>query len=117
VFGSLKTWNPENLPPDKNPNFIQRLTVVERPPFTSEKWTHVAATWSGLNAPGGSASLYLDGKRVGPAKKIGEAFEWDPSRLAIRLGVNYIGLMDDVAVFDRVLSEKEISSLYLAASR
>ncbi len=112
VFGSLKEWNPDNKPPDKDPNFLQRLVVVVRPPFTRERWTHVVATWSGLNAGGGSASLWVNGKRIAPPKTIGEAFEWDPARLAIRLGVNYVGLMDDVAVFDRELTEAEITAMY-----
>ena len=117
VFGSLKTWNPENKPPDKNPDFIQRLVVVERPPFTREEWTHVAVTWSGLNAPGGSASLFVNGKRISPARKIGEAFEWDPARLAIRLGVNYTGLMDEVAAFDRALSDADVAALHRSFKR
>lgn len=111
VFGSLKSWNPKDTPPDKNPDFLKRLVVIERPPFTREQWTHVAITWSGLNAAGGSASLFVNGKPVPTAKKITEAFEWDPSRLAIRLGVNYVGLMDEVAAFDRALSEADVSAL------
>ncbi|MBC8003561.1 MAG: LamG domain-containing protein, partial [Opitutaceae bacterium] len=108
VFGSLKAWNPADTPPDKNPDFLRRLVVVERPPFTRERWTHVVVTWSGLDAGGaGTASLLLDGKTVSTAKGIREVFEWDPQRLAIRLGVNYVGLMDEVAVFDRALTESE----------
>lgn len=116
VFGSLKIWNPENKPPDKNPDFLQRLVIVERPPFTRERWTHVVATWSGLNAPGGSASLWVNGKPVAPPKRIGEAFEWDAARVTIRLGVNYTGLMDEVTVFDRALSEADLTALYRSAA-
>ena len=113
VFGSLKAWNPKDIPPDKNPDFTKRLIVVERPPFSRESWTHIAITWTGLDAGGaGSASLFLNGKRIGSATGIREPFEWDPNRLAIRLGVNYTGLMDEVAVFDRVLTEQEIATLH-----
>jgi len=114
VFGVLKTWNPKNLPSDKNPDFMQRLVVVENPPFTSDKWTHIVVTWSGLQSPGGSASLFVNGKVAPPAKKIAEAFEWDPARVAIRLGVNFIGLMDELATFDRALNEKDVAALYKA---
>lgn len=113
VFGSLKVWNPADTPPDKNPDFIKRLVVVERPPFSAGRWTHVVVTWSALDKPGqGTASLFLNGKLVSSVKGINEPFEWDRSKLAIRLGVNYVGLMDEVAVFDRPLSESEIANLF-----
>jgi hypothetical protein len=117
VFGQLKSWNPKNIPPDKNPDFMQRLIVVEKPPFTADRWTHIVITWSGLNANSGSASLFLNGKRFAPARKVGEAFDWDSSRLAIRLGVNYIGLMDELAAFDRVLTDDEVAALHRAGTR
>jgi hypothetical protein len=111
VFGNLKAWNPQDIPPDKNPAFMKRLLVVERPPFARERWTNVVVTWSGLGGGNGSASLYLDGKPVSTASGIGEAFEWDPAKVAIRLGVNYVGLMDEVVVFDRALNAREVASL------
>jgi hypothetical protein len=117
VFGSLKGWNPQNTPADKNPDFNRRLVVVERPPFTREQWTHIAITWSGLEGAGpGSASLYVNGKLAGTARNIKERFEWDPSQLAIRLGVNYTGLMDEVAAFDRPLNASEVAALHRAGS-
>jgi concanavalin A-like lectin/glucanase superfamily protein len=110
VFGELKTWNPQNVPPDKNPAFMDRLIVVKQPPFARGKWTHVAITFDGLGKKG-SAKLYLDGKLQGSREGITEPFQWDMSKSAIRLGVNYTGLMDDVMVFRRPLSAKEIASL------
>jgi hypothetical protein len=113
VFGSLKMWNPKDTPPDRNPDFLRRLIVVDRPPFSREHWTHVAVSWARLDkGENGYASLFLNGKRISSATGIREPFEWDPSRLAIRLGVNYTGLMDDVAAFDRALDEHEVASLY-----
>jgi hypothetical protein len=111
VFGSLKAWNPKDTPPDKNPDFTKRLVVIQRPPFTRERWTNVTVTWSALGGGNGSASLYVDGKLASTATGIKEPFEWDPKRLAIRLGVNYVGLMDEVAVFNRALTAAEIASL------
>jgi hypothetical protein len=111
VFGALKAWNPTNTPSDKNPAFTKRLIVVERPPFSRERWTNVAITWSGLGSDAGTASLYLNGRLVSAATGIRESFEWDPARLAIRLGVGYVGLMDEVAVFDRALTAPELASL------
>lgn len=118
VFGSLRAWNPDKSPDAKHPVFLRRLVVVEKPPFSRDAWTHVAIRWEGLDREGaGSASLFLNGRLIGPAQGMREAFEWDPARLAIRLGVNYTGLMDEVAVFDRALSAREIETLYRAGSR
>src|SRR5262249_30367481 len=105
VFGDITTWNPQNIPPDKNPDFRRRLVVVERPPFANGKWTHIAVTWSNLGGGQGVAKLYLDGKPRGSAEGIREPFTVDVARNAIRLGVNYVGLFDEVAVFNRALIE------------
>ena len=106
VFGELKAWNPTNIPPDKNPKFNERLVVVKQPPFTREKWTHIVITYAT-----GTASLYLDGKLQGNSSPITEPFTWDLSKATIRLGVNYAGLMDDIAIYNRVLTPKEIAKL------
>jgi concanavalin A-like lectin/glucanase superfamily protein len=113
VFGDLKTWNPKGLEPDKNPDFMRRLVVVKEPPFGRGKWTHVAITFSGLGSgSGGTAKLYLNGCLQGTTPEIREPFTWDVPRAAIRLGVNYVGLFDELSAFNRPLNDKEIQTLY-----
>jgi hypothetical protein len=114
VFGDLKVWNPKSLEPDQNPAFLQRLVVVKKPPFARGHWTHVAIIFSGLSSSGvgGVARLFLDGRLQGTAQGIREPFTWDLARAAIRLGVNYVGLYDDVGIFNRALSDNEIQTLY-----
>jgi hypothetical protein len=114
VFGVLKVWNPQDIPPDKNPDFIKRLIVVPQPPFGRENWTHVGITWTGLGGKDGSAALYLNGKLISNRTGIAEPFAWDTRRLGIRLGVSYTGLVDEIAAFDRPLSAAEIASLHKA---
>ena len=111
VFGDLKAWNPANTPPDKNPSFDKRLVAVKQPPFERGKWTNVLITFQGLGSGKGWAKLYLNGKLQGTTEAIGEPFQWDMAKAAIRLGVNYVGLMDDVTVFERVLTDKEIKTV------
>lgn len=111
VFGDLKSWNPQNTPADKNPDFERRLVVSSKPPFARGKWTHVAIAHSGLGSGSGTAKLYVDGQLVGTASGIKESFTWDPARAAIRLGVNYVGLFDEVAVFNRELTAAEVGAL------
>ena len=112
VFGELKVWNPQNLPGDKNPDFTNRLVVVDPPPFSRGKWTHVVITHRGLGSvQGGTANLYLDGRLQGTKTGISEPFTWDMSKAAIRVGVNYVGLFDELAIFNRPLTEAEIQAL------
>jgi hypothetical protein len=106
VFGELKAWNPTNLPPDKNPKFNERLVVVKNSPFSREQWTHIVITYAT-----GTASLYINGKLQGNSSPITEPFTWDLAKATIRLGVNYAGLMDDISIYNRVLTPKEISKL------
>ncbi len=70
-------------------------------------------TYSRLNsAVGGIAKLYLDGELRGTAEGISEPFTWDAEEAALRLGVNYVGLFDDLAVFDRALTGEEVVALH-----
>ncbi len=113
VFGDLDVWNPDGLGPNDNPAFTNRLTVVDEPPFAGDRWTHVTITYAGLGQPGGAATLYLDGERVpGGADDVGEPFTWDIELGAIRLGVNYVGLFDELALFGRPLDDDEVRALH-----
>lgn len=111
VFGALASWNPTNLNPDQNPVFLKRLVAVKQPVFGRDRWTHVAIRHSGLGGGAGTAELFVDGKSRGAATSISEPFAWDLSRGTIRLGIEYVGWMDDVAIFRRALEPHEIASL------
>ncbi|MDA0207551.1 MAG: LamG domain-containing protein [Acidobacteria bacterium] len=111
VFGELDSWNPGNIPPNDNPNFLDRLVVVSDPPFAGGRWTHVAVVYRDLGGGDARATLYLDGVSQGTSEGIAEPFGWDLTTASIRVGVNYIGLMDDLAVFDRPLSAEQIETL------
>ena len=72
-------------------------------------------TYSGLNTQmGGVSTLYLDGDPLpNPADSIDEPFTWDAARGAIRLGVNYVGLFDEVSLFSRALTDEEVRALHV----
>ena len=113
VFGDREAWNPERLSSDDYPFFFERLVIIETPPFQRGEWTHVVVTYHDLNSDsGGSAQLYLNGRMQGTTPQIGETFTWDLARAEIRLGVNYIGLYDELALFSRALTPAEVSVLY-----
>jgi hypothetical protein len=111
VFGALKQWNPKNIDSDKNPDFNNRLVVVKQPPFARDRWTHIAIAFEKLGSGAGSARLYVNGVDQGASPAIAEGFDWDPAKAAIRLGVAYVGLFDDLALFRRALTAAEIKQL------
>lgn len=111
VYGDLKVWNPENIPPDKNPAFNDRLLPATDLPFGKGIWTHVVVAYEGLNTKSGLAKFYINGKLQGE-RKIEEPFSWEVEKAKVFLGLNYIGLLDEVALFKRALSKEEVQLLY-----
>lgn len=111
VFGDVDIWNPDKIGPDENPNFTNRLVVAEDRSFTRNQWTHVVMTYNNLNTTKGSASLYINGNLQG-TKIITEPFSWTYEKSKIFLGLNFVGLLDEISLFTKVLSESEIKSLY-----
>ncbi len=112
IFGDLKVWNPDNINPDENPAFNQRLVVAEDRPFNREQWTHVVISFSKLGGAEAKADFYVNGKLQGTQPDITEPFTWDLMKSKIFLGLNYVGLIDEVAIFDRYLSEEQVMLLY-----
>ena len=107
-------WNPDNvtwadIPFDKRP-----MVQVDRPPFTREAWTHVVFTLENVNNKTGpqAGRLYLNGELKGSIENWDLTFGWDPSQVLLVLGASYVGHMDDLAVFNRVLSDEEVKQLF-----
>ncbi|MFO0805385.1 MAG: LamG-like jellyroll fold domain-containing protein [Gemmataceae bacterium] len=105
-------WNPDNKPWADIPFEKRPMVQVERAPFSREKWTHVAFTVENLNGKSPSGSLFVNGKRKGSIEKWDLRFEWNPASVLLVLGASYVGYQDDLAVFDRPLTEAEVECLY-----
>ena len=115
AFADLAVWNAKNenvndIPEDKRP-----LVKVTAPPFSRDKWTHVVFTWEHFNTGknDGVSRLYLDGQLRGEIKDWDQTFSWsDNEEVRIFLGINYIGLLDEVSIFDRALSGQQVKGLF-----
>ena len=107
VFSDFKHWNPNNLEFDNLSSEERPMVVESTPPFTGDRWTHVAFTLARVNGMNSAASLYIDGKLVGALNR-DQKITWDVKKIAIMLGIQYIGDIDDFAIFDRILTETEI---------
>jgi hypothetical protein len=107
-------WNPDNKPWGDLPFEKRPMVQVEKAPFAQDRWTHVAFTVENINdktkPPLGK--LFLNGKRQGSIEKWDLRFEWDPAKVLLVLGAAYVGYQDDLAVFDRALTDGEVDRLY-----
>lgn len=112
VIGDRESWNPNPEGPDnENPKFIEQLIVVDQPGFSNISWTHIVINFKNLNRKG-EAAIYVNGVFKGVRKDIKDPFTWEIKNAKIYLGLGYIGLMDEVSIYNKYLSEKEIQRLY-----
>jgi hypothetical protein len=113
VYADKDVWNPAGRKFEDIPASGRPLAAVAKPPFAAGKWTHVAFVFERFNTGqrDGLATLYLDGKQAGVISPRRQTFTWDSKQAAIMLGLGYIGLMDDLAVFNRALTSDEIREL------
>ena len=87
---------------------------VDRPGFKVGDWHHVALVWRNFDTgkTDASAGLYIDGKLMGEIRKdYPISMNWDLDKAGIYIAVNYIGLMDELALFNRELTPAEIGIL------
>lgn len=114
VFPDKGTWNPEAKANRDIPLYHRPLITVIDPPFSRDRWTHVAFTFQGFNNNDdeGVARLYLDGQPRGDLMSWPQQFTWDLDQAEIRLGVKFVGGLDEVSCFDRSLSPDEIATLF-----
>ena len=117
VYADFKVWNPGNQNFAEIPAGERPLVTVETPPFSAGRWTHVAFTFERFNTgqSDGVARLYLDGRPQGELRGRQQTFTWDVERAVMALGLGYIGLFDELSIFNRALGEDEIQSIHIIA--
>ena len=114
AYADFKVWNPANRKWEEIPMADKPLLTVEQPPFSKGKWTHVAFTFEHFNsgAADGVARLYLDGKPRGTISSRTQTFTWDMDKSAVMLSLSYVGLFDELSLFNRALAPEEIARLH-----
>lgn len=110
VMGDLEVWNPENKYNETETE--KRLVIVTHPPFKTGKWTHIVITYSEVNTNKSECKLYLDGNLQGVVKDVNDPFTWEEKNAKIMLGLSYVGLMDEITVFDKPLDANEVKTIY-----
>jgi hypothetical protein len=97
--------------PESDPN--PPLVVVSPIGFKETDWHHILFVWTDFDSEqdNAKATLYIDGKPQGSIGDRNITMDWDITRTGIYVAVGYIGLLDELAIFDRPLTEDEIALL------
>lgn len=111
-----RIYNPKNLGWEAIPAAERPMVQIEKPPFSREQWTHVVFTWENANtgSKNGIGRLYLNGAPSGEFKDWDLTVKWNPEQMVLNLGAAYVGLFDDLAIFDRALSASEVKMVNAA---
>jgi concanavalin A-like lectin/glucanase superfamily protein len=82
--------------------------------FKSGDWHHIVLSWQNFDTgkKDALATLYIDGKKIGDVKDYEIAMDWDIDRAGIYIALGYIGLMDELALFNRPLTASEVALLH-----
>src|SRR5437764_12562419 len=82
--------------------------------FKAGEWHHVVLTWNNLDTgkKDARADLYIDGKHRGTVKDRELAMQWAIDKTGVYVAVNFIGLLDEFALFDRPLTAAEVERLH-----
>lgn len=82
--------------------------------WKADDWHHIALTFKNLDTgkPDAVTALYIDGKLIGEVRDRAIAMGWDIEKAGIYVSINYIGLLDEFALFDRSFTVEEVALLH-----
>lgn len=107
-------WNPDNVQWADIPFNKRPMVQVDKAPFSRDKWTHVVFSLDNVNAKGKPqlGRLHMNGKLQGTIDNWDLSFGWNPEQVLLVLGAAYVGHLDDLAVFNKALTDNEVDLLY-----
>jgi hypothetical protein len=110
----VELWNPNNLDWAKMTDSQRPAVNLKRAPFSREQWTHAVFTFENLNDKSKKpvGRLYLNAKLMGTIENWDLTLGWNPDAVQLVLGASYVGQMDDLAVFNRALTDAEVKQLH-----
>ncbi len=104
----------ENEKPPTEAEVDAQIVWVKRVAFKQGEWRHVVLSWKNFDTGKKDAvsQLWVDGKLMGEIKDRSLAMKWDIDKVGIYVAISYIGLLDELAIFSRPLTEAEIQELH-----
>ena len=114
AYADLSVWNATSKPWDQLSFAEKSLAQVEADAHFGGRWTHVAMAFERFNsgAADGVARLYLDGQLAATLSPRTQTWTWEEAAQRIVLGLNYVGWLDELAWFERALTDGEIAALH-----
>lgn len=90
------------------------LVRVPKIEWKADQWRHIAVSWANFDTDKNDArsALWIDGKSQGEITGQAISMGWNLDRTGIFLAINYIGLLDELALFSRPLTAEEIKRLH-----
>lgn len=88
--------------------------TVKAPALESNAWHHIAQAWGNFDTGKSDAwtACYLDGKLMGKVEGRNGTMGWDLDQVRFHIGSALVGLIDEVALFNRPLTDAEIARLH-----
>lgn len=113
ILPEYARWNPEDRDWESFPDHERPMVQLTERPFDRERWVHVVFTYERIGAgKAAGGALFIDGKPMGRISGWDLTFAWNPASVIVALGWSYVGYIDDLALFDRVLTPEEVAWLH-----
>src|SRR6185295_4540750 len=105
---------PEGKTAPELPESQQPIVRAKAPSFSPDAWHHLALTWDHFDTgrADGTATLYLDGRPITSIKNQPADMHWQLDRVRMFLGSAFVGLLDEMATFDRPLTPAQVALLH-----
>ncbi|MBI4663543.1 MAG: hypothetical protein HY735_32480 [Verrucomicrobia bacterium] len=98
--------------PESDPN--APIVWVKNIGFKAGDWHHVALAWKNFDTGRKDArsKLYIDGKKIGEIRDCDLRMDWELENTGIYVAVSFVGLLDELALFNRELTGAEAEHLH-----
>lgn len=89
---------------------------VPAPRFRANTWHHIVQVWDNFDTgqPNAWTACYLDGELLGRIEGRNGTMNWDLAQTRLHVGSGLVGAIDEVAIFNRPLTDDEIHRLQRA---
>lgn len=110
----IELWNLNGLDWAKMTDAQRPAVNLPRAPFSHKAWTHAVFTLENVNDKSKKpvGKLYLNAQLMGKIENWDLTLGWNPDAVQLVLGASYVGHMDDLAVFNRALTDSEVKQLH-----